>query len=268
MNREDAGVARAVRRELPRIARAVNMIVDAMQNGGRLIYVGAGTSGRLATLDSSECLPTFGVPKTLVQAVMAGGRRALTNAVEEVEDSPTRGARDLAARKLTAPDVVVGIAASGTTPYVIGALKYAKQKHAVTIAIVSNQHSALAKLARVTIAPLTGPEVISGSTRLKAGTAHKMVLNMLSTAAMVQLGHVYGNWMIDVALTNQKLRRRALHILVGASGASVSRAERALRQAGHNLRVALVMLKTHSSAAEARRKLRFARNNVRRALGE
>lgn len=268
MNREDARVARAVARELPAIARAVDAIVNAIQKGGRLIYVGAGTSGRLATLDSSECPPTFGVPRTLVQGVMAGGRRALTGPVEGAEDSSGGGARDLAAKKISGRDVVVGIAASGTTPYVLGALQYARKRRAVTIGIVSNRRSPLAGLVRITIAPQTGPEVLSGSTRLKAGTAQKMVLNMLSTAAMVRLGHVYDNWMIDVALTNQKLRQRGLRIVANASGASVSRAKHALRQAGYNLRVALVMLKMACDAAAARRRLSLAKNNLRHALGE
>jgi len=268
MNREDARVARAVARELPAIARAVDTVVKAIQSGGRLIFVGAGTSGRLATLESAECPPTFGVPRSLVQAVMAGGRRAFSTAAEGAEDSSSRGARDLAGKKISARDAVVGISASGTTPYVLGALEYAQRKRAATIGIVSNRRSPLARLAGITIAPQTGPEVLSGSTRLKAGTAQKMVLNMLSTAAMARLGHVYGDWMIDVALKNQKLRQRGLHILARASGASVSRAEHALRQAGYNLRTALVMLKTRCDAATARKRLALAKNNLRRALGE
>ena len=268
MSCEDAGVARAVARELTTITRAVDAIVHAIQSGGRLIYVGAGTSGRLASLDSLECPPTFGVPRTQVQAVMAGGRRALTSAVEGAEDSPARGAKDLAAKNITARDIVVGIAASGTTPYVLGALKHALKQRAATIAITSNRRSPLARLARIIIAPATGPEAISGSTRLKAGTAQKMVLNMLSTAAMVRLGHVYDNWMIGVALTNQKLRQRGLRILASASGASVSRAEHVLRQSGYNLRTGLVMLKTRCDAASARKRLTLAKNNLRRALGE
>jgi N-acetylmuramic acid 6-phosphate etherase len=268
MNREDAGVARAVARELPAIARAVEAIVKAIQSGGRLIYVGAGTSGRLAMLDASECAPTFGVPRALVQGVLAGGRRAFTGSVEDAEDSRRRGAQDLAARKLSARDVVVGISASGTTPYVLGALEHARRKRATGIGIVSNRHSPLTRLVRITIAPQTGPEVISGSTRLKAGTAQKMVLNMLSTTAMARLGHVYDNWMIDVVLVNQKLRERGLRMLVGASGTSVSRAEHALRQAGYSLRVALVMLKGRCDAASARRRLKLAKNHLRRALGE
>ncbi len=268
VNREDARVAPAVARELPQIARAVDAIARGLRRGGRLVYVGAGTSGRLATLDAAECPPTFGVPPRMVQAVVAGGQKALVRAVEGTEDSVTQGARDLAAKKVTANDVVVGLTASGSTPYVLGALGYARRRGAVTVGLTSNRRSLLARVATITIAPQTGPEVIAGSTRMKAGTAQKLVLNMLSTAAMVRLGRVYDNWMIDVALTNRKLRQRGLRILEQASGASVSKAERALRQAGHDLRVALVMLKTSRDATEARRRLRAARGNLRKALRE
>ncbi len=266
MNREDARVAAAVERELPQVARAVDAIVAALRRGGRLIYVGAGTSGRLAPLDAAECPPTFGVPRGLVQAVIAGGRRALTEAVEGAEDSAAQGARDLAAKKITARDVVVGLTASGSTPYVLGALGYARRRRAATVGVTSNPSSPISDLATVTIAPQVGPEVIAGSTRMKSGTAQKMVLNMLSTAAMVRLGRVYDNWMIDVALTNRKLRRRGLRMLEQATGAVASAAARALRQAGHDLRVALVMLKTGSNAAESRRRLARAGGKLRRAL--
>jgi len=268
INREDARVAAAVSREIPRIARAVDAIVRAIARGGRLIYCGAGTSGRLATLDAAECPPTFGVPARTVQAVIAGGHRALTHAAEGAEDSALQGARDLAARRVGARDVVVGLAASGSTPYVLGALAYARRKGAFTVGVTANPRSALARAAHVAIAPQVGPEVIAGSTRMKAGTTQKLVLNMLSTAAMVRLGHVYDNWMINVAQTNRKLRQRGLRLLVEASGASVSEARRALRQAGHDLRVALVMLKGDASAMEARRRLRGAEGNLRGALGE
>ena len=268
INREDARVAAAVRRELPQISRGVDAIVHALGRGGRLIYVGAGTSGRLATLDAAECPPTFGIAPRLIQALVAGGRRALTHAVEGAEDSVAQGARDLAAKKITAKDIVVGLTASGSTAYVLGALAYARRRRAVTVGVTSNRRSPLARRADITIAPQVGPEVIAGSTRMKAGTAQKLVLNMLSTAALVRLGHVYDNWMIDVALTNRKLRRRGLRILEQAAGASVSAAARALRQANHDLRVALVMLKTGSSAAAARRRLRQAGGNMRKAVGE
>jgi N-acetylmuramic acid 6-phosphate etherase len=266
INREDARVPASVARELPHIARAVDAVARAFRRGGRLIYVGAGTSGRLATLDAAECPPTFGVSPRLVQAVVAGGRRALTRAVEGAEDSAAQGARDLAAKRVTANDVVVGLTASGSTAYVLGALAHARRRGAVTVGVTSHRRSPLGRLAQIVIAPQVGPEVIAGSTRLKAGTAQKLVLNMLSTAAMIRLGRVYDNWMIDVAMTNRKLRRRGLRILVEATGASVAAAQRALRQAGHDLRAALVMLKTGAGAAEARRRLQQAKGDLRKAL--
>jgi len=268
INREDETVARAVRRAIPAITRAVNAAVRGIKSGGRLIYVGAGTSGRLATLDASECPPTFGVSPQVIQAIVAGGPKALTSAVEGAEDSAAQGARDLAAKKLTSRDVVAGIAASGTTPYVLGALQHAERRGVTTIAITSNERSPLARRASIAIVTRTGPEVIAGSTRLKAGTAQKMVLNMLSTAVMVRLGHVYDNWMIDVTPTNKKLRERGLRIVAEASGAHVSDAAQALRQSGYNLRIALVMLKGKCSVDEARARLGAARNNLRSALNE
>ncbi len=268
MSREDATVARAVARELPRIARAVDAIVHSIGNGGRLFYVGAGTSGRLASLDAAECPPTFGTPPQLVQAVGAGGTRALTRAVEGAEDSASQGRRDLAAKRLAPRDIVVGLSAGGSTPYVFGALQFARRHGARTIAVTANRRSPIARATHLVIAPATESEVIAGSTRLKAGTAQKMILNMLSTAAMVRLGRVYDNWMIDVALSNAKLRDRGLRILHEATGASASRAARALRLANGNLRVALLMLKTGVGAAGARRRLRATGANLRRAAGE
>jgi N-acetylmuramic acid 6-phosphate etherase len=266
MNREDALVPAAVKREIAAIARAVDLIAKAFERGGRLIYVGAGTSGRLAALDSAECPPTFGVSPRLVQAVIAGGRRALTRAVEGAEDSLSQGARDLAARGITARDVVVGVTASGSTRYVLGALRLARRRGATTVALTSNRKSAASRIASIVIAPQTGPEVIGGSTRMKAGTAQKLVLNMLSTAAMIRVGHVYDNWMVDVSLTNEKLRRRGLRILKEATGASAKHAERALIQSG-DLRAALLMLKTGMSASAARLCLSRA-GSLRQALGE
>ncbi len=268
MNREDARVAQAVRREIPAIARAVDAIAVRLRGGGRMIYVGAGTSGRLAVLDAAECPPTFGVSPKLVQACIAGGKRALTGAVEGAEDSRTNGIRDLRRKKVSARDAVVGIAASGTTPYVLGAMEYARSQGALTVGITANRNSPLTRAVRIAITPEAGPEVLAGSTRLKAGTSQKMVLNMLSTAVMVRLGHVYDNWMIGVALTNKKLRERGRRILAEASGRTVSAAERALRQSGHNLRVALVMLKRNVDARTARERLQRAGGNLRRALGE
>jgi len=268
INREDARVARAVAKEIPAMTRAVHAIVAGMRRGGRLIYVGAGTSGRLGVLDASECPPTFGVPAGLVQGVIAGGAKALVQAVEGAEDSAALGKRDMAAAKITGHDVVVGLAASGSTPYVLGALEYANAKGATTVGVTCNRNAPIRRVARILVAPEVGPEVVTGSTRMKAGTAQKLVLNMLSTTAMVRLGHVYDNWMIQVAQTNQKLRRRGERILAEASGANVAAVQRALRQAGHDLRVALVMLKAHVDANEARKRIQFAGGNLRVALGE
>lgn len=268
INGEDARVAAAVRRAIPAIARAVDAIVEAIRAGGRLFYVGAGTSGRLAALDAAEIPPTFGVPPRKVQAVIAGGRRALTHAVEGAEDVAARGARDLAARRVSRGDVVAGIAASGATPYVLGALAYARRRGATTIGITCNRNTPVARAAEIAIVTETGPEAITGSTRMKAGTAQKMVLNLLSTTAMIRLGRVYDNWMICVALTNRKLRARGVRILAEGSGAGVAQATRALRQSGHDLRVALVMLRLRVTPAEARRKLRAAGDDLCAALGE
>jgi N-acetylmuramic acid 6-phosphate etherase len=268
MNREDQRVALAVKREVPAIARAVDEIVRRLRGGGRLIYAGAGSSGRLAILDASECPPTFGVPRGLVQALIAGGRAAIMSAVEGAEDSVKNAVRDLRRRKLSKKDVVVGIAASATTPYVLGAVKYAKKLGAATIGVAANRVGPLMKLTDIFIAPEVGPEVLTGSTRLKAGTAQKMVLNMHSTAAMVQLGHAYENLMIDAVLTNQKLEGRAVRILEAASGKSVSTAEQAMRASGHNMRVGLIMLKRGVSAPQAKKMLLQANGHLRAALGE
>ena len=268
MNREDRKVAISVGREIPSIARAVDAVVSGIRKGGRLIYVGAGTSGRLAVLDAAECPPTFGVAPAIVQALIAGGEEALTGAVEGAEDSVGDAVRDLRPRRLKPNDIVVGIAASGTTPYVLSALSFARKRGATTIAVTSNRKAPIARSAQIVIATEVGPEVVTGSTRLKAGTSQKLVLNMLSTAAMVRLGHVYDNLMIDVALTNEKLRKRGLRILTEASSVDPSAAEHALRQSGHNLRAALVMLNNGVSAKSARARLALAKGNLRQALGE
>ncbi|HLZ13914.1 MAG TPA: N-acetylmuramic acid 6-phosphate etherase [Candidatus Acidoferrum sp.] len=268
MNREDRKVAAAVEREIPAIARAVDAIVRSLRGGGRLIYVGAGSSGRLALLDAAECRPTFGISRDAVQALIAGGRRAITSAVEGAEDSVKNAVKDLRRAKLSKKDVVVGVAASATTPYVVGAVRYAKKKGAATIGVAANREGELRKLAEIFIGPEVGPEVLTGSTRLKAGTAQKMVLNMLSTAAMVQLGHAYENLLIDMEMTNRKLEGRAVRILEAASGKSALAAERALRASGHKMRVGLIMLKRGVDAAEARKMLGKAKGNLRAALGE
>jgi N-acetylmuramic acid 6-phosphate etherase len=266
IHRQDATVAKAVAGALPAIARVVDSIAGALQNGGRLFYVGAGTSGRLAALDAAELPPTFGTSARRVQAVIAGGRRALTHAVEGAEDNRAQGARDLAARKINANDIVVGITASGATPYVLGALKFARKRRAVTVGVTSNPRAPITHVAKISIVTPTGPEVITGSTRMKAGTAQKMVLNMLSTASMIRMGRVYGNWMIGVALTNRKLQARGLRILSEASGATVAEATRALRQSGHTMDVAFIMLKKGLGAREAQRQLARADGNVHNAL--
>lgn len=268
MNREDRKVAAAVGRAIPAIARAVEAIVRAIRNGGRLIYVGAGSSGRIAVLDGAECPPTFGTSPKLVQALIAGGRRAITAAVEGAEDSPASAQRDLRAIKLTSKDVLAGICASGTTPYVLGALRFASKKGAATIGITVNRNTPVARLVDILIATDVGPEVLTGSTRLKSGTAQKMVLNMLTTAAMARLGHIYENLMIDVRASNRKVSQRKVRILADASSKSLSAAEHALRQSGHHLRVALVMLKLQLNAKQAAMKLRAAKGNLRAVLGE
>lgn len=268
MNREDRKVATAVGRELPAIARAVDAIVPRMQTGGRLIYVGAGSSGRIAVVDASECPPTFGTSPGLVRALIAGGKKAMTKPMEGAEDSRANAVRDLKRLKLRAADTVVGIAASGSTPYVVAAVAFAKKRRALTIGLSSDRNSLLGKSAAIAITPQVGPEVLTGSTRLKSGTAQKMVLNMLSTAVMMRLGHGYDNLMIDLALTNQKLRHRVKRILMESSGKDVSAVEYALRQSEHNLRLALIMLKRGLTAQKAKRQLAAAKGDLRRALGE
>jgi N-acetylmuramic acid 6-phosphate etherase len=268
MNREDRKVAVAVGREIPAIARAVDAIVEGMRNGGRLIYVGAGSSGRMAVLDATECPPTFGISPKLMPTLIAGGRRAITGAVEGAEDSVRNAEYDLRKKKLTNNDVVVGITASGTTPYVLGAMKFARKRRVTTVAITSNRRMPVAQLAKIVIALDVGAEVLTGSTRLKAGTAQKMVLNMLSTATMVRLGYAYENLMIDVVLANEKLSDRGLRILAEASGKKLSIVENTLRQSGHNLRVALVMLKLGLGSREAKKKLAVAKGNLQKAIGE
>ncbi|GAC1662101.1 MAG: N-acetylmuramic acid 6-phosphate etherase [Candidatus Acidiferrum sp.] len=268
MNREDRKVAVAVGREIQEIARATDAVVRGIKSGGRLIYAGAGTSGRLAILDAAECPPTFGTPPKLVQAFIAGGKRAVTGAVEGAEDSAEAGALDLRRARLTKNDVVVGIAASGSTPYVVGALKYARSRGVTTVALTANRQTPLSKIAKIVIAPEVGPEVLTGSTRLKAGTSQKMVLNMLSTAAMVRLGHVYENLMIDVALTNEKLAERGRRILAAASGKDLSTVGGNSPLARRSLRVALVMLKLGVDAREAKQRIATAKGNLRKALGE
>jgi len=258
MNDEDATVAGAVRRVLPAIAQAVDVITARLQQGGRLFYVGAGTSGRLGVLDAAECVPTFSVPPELVQGVIAGGNRALIEAVEGAEDDRDAGRRDLLARDLNARDAVVGIAASGNTPYVIGALEGANEIGAATIALTCNSPALMLDTAQIAIPVLTGPEVITGSTRLKAGTAQKMVLNMLSTATMIRLGKVYGNLMVDVKVTNRKLAGRARRIVSQVTGVGEDEAAALLAQADNQVKVAILIGLLGIPAEEARARLAAA----------
>lgn len=251
MNEEDAGVAAAVGLVLEDVARAVDGIVERLRAGGRLFYVGAGTSGRLGVLDAAECPPTFGVPPQTVQGIIAGGYDALHQAVEVSEDDRDAGERDATTRGVGERDALVGIAASGRTPYTIGAVEYARDKRAFTAALTCVPGSPITKAADVAIVPVVGPEVITGSTRLKAGTAQKMVLNMLSTATMIRLGYVTGNRMTNLTARNVKLRERSLRILSAETGLDEQAGHEVFESAGGDLRVALVMAKSGRSREEA-----------------
>lgn len=266
MNAEDRAVAEAVAATLPQVAQSVDVIVAAFRAGGRLIYVGAGTSGRLGVLDASECPPTFGTPPDMVVGLIAGGDTALRNAVEGAEDDAKAGAADLQRIGLEARDVVVGIAVSGRTPYVIGALNYAKDVGARTVALTCNPASPIAEQAEISIAPVVGPEVVTGSTRLKSGTAQKLVLNMLSTASMVRIGKTYGNLMVDMIASNKKLEARAARMVVEATGATLEEATVALEAANYSSKLAILMLLSGKDAGAARHALDAAGGVLRRAL--
>lgn len=266
MNEEDARVPEAVGHVLPEITKAVDGIVERLENGGRLFYIGTGTSGRLGVLDASECPPTFGVSPDLVQAIIAGGFDACYRAVEASEDDEAAGARDLNQRGFTKADVLVGIAASGRTPYTIGAVDHAREIGALTIAITSVPESRIAKAAEISILPVVGPEVVAGSTRLKAGTAQKLVLNMLSTAAMIRLGYVTGNRMTNVQTRNVKLRARAIRILQTELGLDEEDAKATLDAAEGSLPAAIVMKKSGRSLDEARRALNESRGVIAEAV--
>ncbi|MCP1440052.1 N-acetylmuramic acid 6-phosphate etherase [Erwinia persicina] len=250
-NDQDATVAAAVRRTLPQVAQAVDAAAASLQEGGRLIYMGAGTSGRLGVLDASECPPTFGVPHGLVVGVIAGGPGALLKAVEGAEDDEQLGVSDLQALKLTPQDMVVGLAASGRTPYVIGALRFARQSGCRTAAISCNPDSPIAHEAAIAISPVVGPEALTGSTRLKSGTAQKLVLNMISTGAMVKIGKVYQNLMVDMQATNVKLVDRACRMVCQATGCEREEAERALRQTAYEVKTAILMVLSGLDATKA-----------------
>ncbi len=266
INRADAEIAAAVAREIPRIARAVDAISNALAKGGHLYYLGAGTSGRLGVLDAAECPPTFHVPPTLVRGIMAGGEAALARSTEASEDDPEAGSRDLLAAGFRPQDILVGIAASGRTPYVLGAVAQARQIGAITCGISCTHGSELSAAVDYPIEPKPGPEVLTGSTRMRAGTATKMVLNMLSTALMVRLGYVYGNLMVNVQPSNGKLTARAQRIIEQATGVSRLRAAELLEAAGHSVRTAIVMQKMSISRAEAERRLAQAGGRIREAL--
>ena len=242
LNHEDKHVAFAVEKNLPQIAQAVEHIVAAFQSGGRLVYMGAGTSGRLGVLDASECPPTFGVPSSMVVGLIAGGETALRNAVEGAEDNREAGEQDLRHIHFSRKDVLVGIAASGRTPYVIGGLQYAKQLGATTISLVSNPNAVMSDIADIAITTAVGPEALTGSSRLKSGTAQKMVLNMLTTAAMIRLGKCYQNLMVDVQATNQKLKARAIRIVMQATECDQTTAEQTLLTTHGNAKLAIMML--------------------------
>lgn len=265
-NQEDRTVPEAIARVLPQVAEAVDLAAAALRAGGRIIYLGAGTSGRLGVLDASECPPTFGVEHGVVVGLIAGGPGALLKAVEGAEDSLTLGAEDLQAIALAPRDLVVGLAASGRTPYVIGALRHARQAGCATVAISCNPDSPIAREAQVAISPVVGPEALTGSTRLKSGTAQKLVLNMISTGAMVKTGKVYQNLMVDVKATNVKLVDRACRIVVEATGAERHDAEQALQQTGFEVKPAILMILAQVTADEARQRLAQHNGYLRAAI--
>lgn len=251
MNQEDKQVPLAIEKCLPQIAQAVERIVAAFQQGGRLVYIGAGTSGRLGVLDASECPPTFGVPPEMVKGIIAGGERALRHPIEGAEDSKTQAVVDLQTIQFSSKDVLVGIAASGRTPYVIGALEYAKSLGSVTVSIASNPNSAMANIVDIAIDTVVGPEVLTGSSRLKSGTAQKLVLNMLTTASMILMGKCYQNLMVDVQASNEKLKARAIRIVMQATDCDKALAEETLKQADQNAKLAIMMILSGLDRAQA-----------------
>ena len=251
MNEEDKQVPLAIEKCLPQIAQAVECIVAAFQQGGRLVYIGAGTSGRLGVLDASECPPTFGVSPEMVKGIIAGGERALRHPIEGAEDSKAQAVVDLQTIQFSSKDVLVGIAASGRTPYVIGALEYAKSLGSVTVSIASNPNSAMANIVDIAIDTVVGPEVLTGSSRLKSGTAQKLVLNMLTTASMILMGKCYQNLMVDVQASNEKLKARAIRIVMQATDCDKALAEETLKQADQNAKLAIIMILSGLDRAQA-----------------
>jgi N-acetylmuramic acid 6-phosphate etherase len=268
INHEDHKVAAAVERALPQIAHAIDAIADAIRSGGRLIYVGAGTSGRLAALDAAECPPTFNTDPKTVQYVIAGGDKALGHAAEYSEDSSVSGRKDIGKRKPGKKDVVVGVAASGRTPYTLGAMEYACKKGAKTVAVICNRGSKMGALADIEIVLDVGPEAVSGSTRMKAGSAQKMALNLLTTGAMARLGYIYGNLMVNVHTRNQKLMERGLNVLEKAAGVDRQTASKTLGTARNQVAIALVMLKTGLDRTQSAKRLKSVKGNVREAIAQ
>ena len=266
MNQEDKQVPLAIEKCLPQIAQAVERIVAAFQQGGRLVYIGAGTSGRLGVLDASECPPTFGVSPEMVKGIIAGGERALRHPIEGAEDSKEQAVIDLQTIQLSSKDVLVGIAASGRTPYVIGALEYAKSLGSVTVSIASNPNSAMANIVDIAIDTVVGPEVLTGSSRLKSGTAQKLVLNMLTTASMILMGKCYQNLMVDVQASNEKLKARAIRIVMQATDCDKALAEETLKQADQNAKLAIMMILSGLDRAQAEALLEKHQGKLQLAL--
>ncbi len=266
INHEDAKIAAAIKKSLPEIAIVIDNVARALRDGGRLIYVGAGSSGRIAALDASEIPPTYSTSPQTVQYIMAGGPKALASSMEANEDSRELGQRDIARRRPTRKDIVIGISASGRTPYVVAAIEYARGRGSKTAAVTCNYNSELATVADVTIVGEVGPEVVLGSTRMKAGTAQKMILNMITTGAMTRLGYVYGNLMVNVHMKNSKLVERGIRILTQACGVDHDTAVRAIKASGKSVPIAMVMLKANVDKQEAVRRLHRADGNVRRAI--
>ena len=266
MNEEDKQVPLAIEKCLPQIAQAVECIVAAFQQGGRLVYIGAGTSGRLGVLDASECPPTFGVSPEMVKGIIAGGERALRHPIEGAEDSKAQAVVDLQTIQFSSKDVLVGIAASGRTPYVIGALEYAKSLGSVTVSIASNPNSAMANIVDIVIYTVVGPEVLTGSSRLKSGTAQKLVLNMLTTASMILMGKCYQNLMVDVQASNEKLKARAIRIVMQATDCDKALAEETLKQADQNVKLAIMMILSGLDRAQAETLLEKHQGKLQLAL--
>ena len=266
MNKEDKQVPLAIEKCLPQIAQAVECIVAAFQQGGRLVYIGAGTSGRLGVLDASECPPTFGVSPEMVKGIIAGGERALRHPIEGAEDSKAQAVVDLQTIQFSSKDVLVGIAASGRTPYVIGALEYAKRLGSVTVSIASNPNSAMANIVDIAIDTVVGPEVLTGSSRLKSGTAQKLVLNMLTTASMILMGKCYQNLMVDVQASNEKLKARAIRIVMQATDCDKSLAEETLKQADQNAKLAIMMILSGLERSQAEALLEKHQGKLQLAL--